>query len=175
MTNSLWRLALLLIGFGDADPVRCRVAALHVEYNPERVWPVEDVRGFVREASAVVRAVAIRADARPLTPESETGWGTVHFRVVETIRGTVPTELAFEGRVVDHDDFNGGSVPYRFVRSSGARGDCFAREYRIGAEYLFILKEGAVGLTPHWWPLAPTNEQITGEGDPWVAWVRGQG
>jgi hypothetical protein len=174
MSALVFGLTLVLIGSADADPVRCRVGALHVEYNPERVWPVEDVRGFVREASAVVRAVATRAEARPLTPGSEPGWGTVHFRVVETIRGSVPAELSLEGRVVDQDDFNSGSVPYRFVRSSGTRGDCFAREYRIGAEYLFLLKETAGRLTPHWWPLGPTNEQITGEADPWVVWVRAQ-
>ena len=58
------------------------------------------------------------------------------------------------------------------LEGAGQRGDCYAREYRRGAEYLFLLRHGPAGPTPHWAPLAPLNEQIRGAEDPWIAWVR---
>ena len=68
-----------------------------------------------------------------------------------------------------------GSVPYGHVRPSGGAG-CFAYQYRLGAEYLFLLNrvERIDGLTPYWIALGPTNEQINGADDPWVRWVREQ-
>jgi hypothetical protein len=78
------------------------------------------------------------------------------------------------GSVVSHDDFNRLPVPYGMVRSAGQRGDCDAREYRLDAEYLLILRTAYDGLNPHWKPLAPFNEQVRGADDPWVVWVRQQ-
>ena len=58
----------------------------------------------------------------------------------------------------------------------GLDGPCFAYEYRLGAEYLFLLNrvDGSDVLTPYWIALGPTNEQIRGPEDPWVRWVREQ-
>lgn len=81
-------------------------------------------------------------------------------------------DLVFPGTIVEQSDFNEGSVPYQMVRPSGQRGDCYAREYRVDGEYLFLLRDDEGTLTPYWVPLAPTNEEIRGEDDPWVAWVR---
>jgi hypothetical protein len=47
-------------------------------------------------------------------------------------------------------------------------GNCYALTYRSGAQYLLLIKAG----TPYWAPLAPTNEQVQGEDDAWVSWVR---
>jgi hypothetical protein len=74
---------------------------------------------------------------------------------------------------VARDDFNSGTVPYQMVRSAGQRGDCHAREYRAEAEYLLLLQQlGVEGLSAHWKPLAPFNEQLRGPDDPWLIWVR---
>ncbi|MFL5607097.1 MAG: phosphatase PAP2 family protein, partial [Gemmatimonadaceae bacterium] len=64
-------------------------------------------------------------------------------------------------------------VPYTMVRMAGQRGDCYARQYRRGAEYLLLLRHvDAKTLTPYWIPLAPLNEQVRGSDDAWVTWVR---
>src|SRR5688500_4721810 len=65
---------------------------------------------------------------------------------------------------------NEGTVPYSFVRREGRHGNCFARQYRQGAEYLLFLNmtAAAPALHPYWAPLAPVNEQVVGEADPWV-------
>ena len=107
----------------------------------------------------------------------------VHFTVLEVLRGAPPAELTFTGELVDRDDYNERAVPYRMVRPSGQRGSCIAYEYKVGAEYLLILRTAphvipliaeaeASRLNPYWAPLAPLNEQIRGGGDPWVRWVK---
>ncbi len=74
--------------------------------------------------------------------------------------------------------FAGRPVPYDFIRPGGRHGNCVALEYRQGAEYLLLLKRSSNQaalpdtLTPYWAALAPTNEQVFGPADPWVAWVR---
>ena len=35
-----------------------------------------------------------------------------------------------------------------------------------------FLKLSKGTMTPYWQSLAPTNEQVRGPDDPWVAWVR---
>jgi hypothetical protein len=37
---------------------------------------------------------------------------------------------------------------------------------------LMLVEEGPGILTPYWAPLLPTNEQLHGPDDPWLAWVR---
>jgi hypothetical protein len=97
----------------------------------------------------------------------------VRFEITEVLRGSVQDrQLTLQGTLVDGDDFNPLPVPYRMVRLAGQRGDCFASEYRTGAEYLQLLTENWSGLTARWWPLAPSNEQLRGPDDPWLAWVR---
>jgi hypothetical protein len=100
----------------------------------------------------------------------------VEFLILETLRGKATSKrLRFTGYAVEHDDYNLGQVPYAGVRPSGLTGACFAYEYRLGAEYLFLLQRDRAGrLTPYWAVLAPVNEQLRGTGDPWLAWVREQ-
>ena len=49
-------------------------------------------------------------------------------------------------------------------------------DYRRGAEFLLVLKwyPAGVTLTPYWYALAPTNEQLRSDQDPWLRWVRQQ-
>ncbi len=50
-----------------------------------------------------------------------------------------------------------------------------AWQYRTGAQYLSMLgKEHTGGLTLERYPLAPVNEQLHSEDDPWLLWVRTQ-
>ncbi len=126
--------------------------------------PVEEV---VREADLVVRAQAIA-----VPPNARVPGGTVLLRVLEVLRGahdrpflTVPGELA------DYRSDSARRPPYREIDCVGREpgcGACYARRYREGTEYLLLLKGG----TPYWAPLAPTNEEVSGAGDPWVVWVR---
>ena len=142
------------------------------EYRPQRI--VE----FVRRASMIVRARAVRPDSVRLEWQQggvwrRTGYPGVRFEVLERLAGdSVPDSLTLGGRIVDRDDFNSNSIPYRMVRSAGQRGDCYAQAYRLGAEYLLILNYRSGILTPYWIPLAPLNEQLRGPDDLWLAWVR---
>lgn len=152
-------------------PGTCSVGELRenarCEYQGERI------RQFIDGASVIVRA---RAVSTLLTAPSSTGGDgdpRVAFEILERIR--VPDSLrriVLRGIGVLNDDFNRDTVPYRMVRPAGQRGDCYAREYRLRAEYLLILEPRAGELTPHWKPLAPFNEQVRGQDDPWVKWVR---
>ena len=103
------------------------------------------------------------------------------FGQLEVLKGVLPGEsLRVSGILSDDDDLNEKSVPYSFVRPGGRHGNCFAMQYRVGAEYLLLLRPknepGAPvpgPLTPYWAPLSPANEQLAGGAvDPWVAWVR---
>jgi hypothetical protein len=149
---------------------------LELRETPGYRYRVERIREFIDSATIIVRAVAIGPEAySPLTerPGPVTG---VSFAVTERLRGTgIADRFVLPGMLVENDDFNPGPVPYTIVRRAGQRGDCFAREYRMGAEYLLILRESHRGvLTPYWRPLAPFNEQLRGPDDPWLLWVRQQ-
>lgn len=167
--------ALIIGGPSEAlvppEPILCSVGPLR--QNPDGYhWPVADVERFVAEADVVVRAVAVAVET---DAGNDRYASTVRFRTVEVLAGANDRgDLVFPGIIVDRSDFNEGSVPYQMVRAAGQRGDCYAREYRIDGEYLFLLRDDEGSLTPHWAPLAPTNEEIRGEDDLWVAWVRGR-
>lgn len=165
----------------------CSVSTLRRQ--PGYLYTVPQIREMVQAADVAVRAIAV--DTLPhgpydSIPQSEittvdlseiivTGYPEFRFRPVEVVRGPFSEgEFTFPGIVADGDDFNALSVPYRMVRSAGQRGDCYARDYRLGAEYLFLLKRRDDVLTPHWFALGPTNEQIRGDDDPWLQWVREQ-
>jgi len=126
--------------------------------------PVEEV---VREAELIVRARAV-----PAPPDVRGSAGTVHLRVLEVLRGTpAGPALTVPGELAAYRPDPGRRPPYREIDCVGREpgcGGCFARRYREGGEYLLLLKGG----TPYWAPLAPTNEEISGREDPWVAWVR---
>jgi hypothetical protein len=118
----------------------------------------------------------LRASPREVPPPLFGGVYTqVHFEVLEVLKGeSVAQEVTVAGALVEGDDFNRSIVPYRIVRSAGQRGDCFAKEYKRNGEYLLLLRRQAGFLTPYWAPLAPLNEQVQGQDDPWVRWVRSE-
>lgn len=135
---------------------------------------------LVASASAIVRVIAL--DSARGAPKNDVVRGArVQFRVVEVLRGSdVPAEFSVPGFLTSDDDFNSGSIPYRDVRLSGQGGSCYAFQYRRGAEYLFLLIRAretnivwtAGEWTPYWASLRPTNEQIRGDTDAWLRWVR---
>lgn len=163
-------LSALAVVIGSGRSAVCSVGEL--KESPGYRYRVERIEQFVDSASVIVRARALgnRGDSVMV------GAFAIHlvrFEVIERIRAPDSlTELQLPGELVARDDFNGGTVPYTLVRSAGQRGDCEAREYRAGAEYLLLLRPGPLGLTPHWKPLAPFNEQVRDDADPWLTWVR---
>jgi len=176
----MWSVALIIAAAAlpivTHTPERSLCSVTELRHSSGYRYRVERIGEFVDSATVIVRAVAIGVDTLDtdaVDPRYRREPAVV-FRPLETLRGTVaPDRLVFRGAVVDRDDFNPGSVPYTLVRLAGQRGDCEAKEYRLGAEYLFILRPSRRGgLTPHWRPLAPFNEQVRGAEDPWVEWVR---
>jgi hypothetical protein len=145
---------------------------------PVRHWDlVARTARLVDSATVIVRARPIAfvaaAPPDPARPSPHYASQLVTFEVLERLRGPDSlTSLVVEGELVSQDDFNPGTVPYAEIRSAGQRGNCFALEYRYGAEYLLLLRIEDGRLTPYWWPLAPLNEQVRGPGDPWIVWVR---
>jgi hypothetical protein len=141
-----------------------------------RVSPVSPEE-VVQGADAIVRAIAVEYAVPPKDPDL---WTTglpdspVRFRVIEVVKGKVESdELIQQGYVTDRDDFNELEVPYIFVRRGGRAGSCIANSYRKGAEFLLMLKRDSAGkLTPYWYALGPTNEQLRSADDPWLLWVR---
>lgn len=124
--------------------------------------PAEQV---VREAEVILRARAIEIPPWMRT----TG---VLFRVLEVVAGTYhPLFFSTTGTLADYPRPSGRVAPYEQIDCAGrvpGCGSCFARRYREGTEYLLLLRGG----TPYWAALSPTNEEISGPDDPWLAWVR---
>jgi hypothetical protein len=101
----------------------------------------------------------------------------VTFVILEVLKGRLPSStIEFNGVLTDRDDPNDRPVPYDSVRPGG-HGLCVAFNYRIGAEYLLLLRQSEYSaqpnqLTPYWVALGPTNEQLfDGVRDPWFVWV----
>lgn len=163
----------MLLGIAPAPRIVCSVGELRE--SPDYRYRVERIREFIDSATVIVRAVAVGpAEVAPSTTR-QGSTSVISFAVQERLRGGVLSDtLLLPGVLVERDDFNPGPVPYTMVRPSGQRGSCFTLEYRAGAEYLLVLTNSSRGLTPHWKPLAPLNEQIRGSEDPWLHWVRQQ-
>ena len=124
---------------------------------------------LVRTADAVARVRVI--GAAPASAELSS-WpsGAVRLEVFEVLSGGLPgSELVLPGRLHDYSSSARRPVPYDGVdcARAGGCGGCFAYDYKLGAQYLLLLKQG----TPYWAALAPTNEEVSGPSDPWVAWV----
>jgi len=98
----------------------------------------------------------------------------IRFTVLEVVKGKqAGAQIALAGRLVDVDDYNDRPVPYNFVRPSGRRGSCFTQDYRREAEHLLFLEDDAPGTYRVFGvPLSPVNEQLHGETDSWLEWVR---
>jgi hypothetical protein len=134
---------------------------------------VDVAKDIVRRADVIVRATAAEYTVPP--EPGKRPYGEVRFNVIESIRGTPPSELILKGELVDRDDFNPRKAPYEVARPNGLRGTCYAWQYRTGAQYLLLLKRTDSGeLTAEWDALSPTNEQLHSADDPWLIWVRAQ-
>jgi hypothetical protein len=134
---------------------------------------------MVRGADVIVRAIA---EDYAVPPKKSNTFSTfmpdsqIRFKVVEAIRGKLSDDyLLIHGTLVDRDDFNDQNSPYTFVRPGGRGGNCFALGYRLGAQFLLLLKKKGDNegeLTPYWYALGPTNEELHSADDPWLLWVR---
>ena len=168
MTVSRWCFwaFLLAIPFAAIRAHACSVAS--ITSNAE----------LVANADAVVRAKAVQY----AIPPADTGLITtgvpnskVRFQVLETIRGEKLADVVLPGYLVQTDDYNDQQPPYTFVRPGGRRGSCFANSYREGAQFVLFLKKTKTGeFTVNWAALAPVNEQLHSEDDPWLLWIREQ-
>jgi hypothetical protein len=82
----------------------------------------------------------------------------VRFTILELLKGRLSSStIEFNGALTDRDDRNDRPVPYDFIRPGGRRGNCFALTYRVGAEYLLLLRRSEhpsyaqpSELTPYW-------------------------
>jgi len=132
---------------------------------------------MVQQADLILRAIAVEYAVAPNPNERTTGEpdSRIRFKVLEVIRGGPQSELILPGYLMDTDDFNDHPSPYRFVRPTGRRGSCFANSYRIGAQFLLLLKKrSAEEVTANWYALGPVNEQLHSASDPWLLWVTEQ-
>ena len=157
-------LALAIAGTHAGSALRCEVRKPDgTELFP---WSLEHVQAYVDSATRIVRLRATGGDSAA---------HTVTFEPLEWLRGAPnDAQLVLPGVLVDKDDYNPASVPYNRVRPSGLRGSCIAEQYRLGAQYLLLLRDGTRWSPVFWWPLGPVNEQLRGDDDPWLAWVRGR-
>jgi hypothetical protein len=124
--------------------------------------PVISPDAMVKSADVIVRAV-------PIDSLENEG---VKFKILEVLKGNdLPATLLIKGALSKSDDYNERPVPYWHVRPSGST-SCYAYGYKENAEFLLLLNEQDGKLTPYWYPLAPTNEQLRSGNDPWLVWVR---
>jgi hypothetical protein len=127
---------------------------------------IDTAEQITAKAEQIVRAQVIAATPGP----RERPWsGQVTFKVLEVLKGGSPgATLTLAGQTARYDGPNDQKPPYHFVRPGGRHGNCSALDYRMGGQFLLFLKDGS----PYWSALAATNEEVTGEDDPWVRWVR---
>ena len=133
---------------------------------------------LVAKAIIIVRA---NASAYSKPPTDSNLWDTrvpdsvIRFDVAEIVksRQQIPKSLFIHGYLSDHNDYNDGSVPYRFIRSNGRYGSCVANTYKQYAEFLLFLNDQ---YSPYWDALTPVNEQLhpPASNDPWLHWVKKQ-
>ena len=143
-----------------------------ITYRPNAVGVVHGADLIVRAANrGYLEAPANENEWTTGTPDSE-----LVFDVVEVLKGdrtlTQVILNGYEGRV---DDFNDRPVPYDFVRPGGRGGSCFANTYKVGAEFLLMLRYSrtlGTYYTVNWYALGPVNEQLRSAEDPWLLWVR---
>ena len=134
------------------------------------------VPDLIGRADAIIVGKAFHYAVEPDPAIRTTGVpaAVVQFEVEEILRGTAGlSELALHGYLSSVDDFNDRPAPYDFVRRNGRKGSCYANTYRQGASFLLFLKVQEGGFTVNWSPLAPANEQLRGDQDPWLMWVKG--
>lgn len=145
------------------------------------VGPLPSADSLVRKAEVIARVRAESLSSEPGRAGIMAGSSTqVRFAVLELLKGRLPSPtIDFNGSLMDRDDPNDHPVPYNFIRPGGRSGNCFALAYRVGAEYLLLLRRAdhpsyaqPNDVTPYWAPLSPTNEQLLGgASDAWFVWV----
>jgi len=135
-------------------------------------------------AEYIVRATAVEY-ARPPIPFHQTRGvpeSKVRFKIEEVLKGDSLTgTIVLNGFLTDKDDFNDQSVPYPGVRLGGRHGNCYAFNYKQGAQYLLFLKKAShikwpratTVFTVDIDPVAPVNEQLHSSDDPWVYYIKG--
>ena len=148
---------------------------------PCQAGPRPPAERLVSDAEVIARVRAEGLSSTPGRPGFLTDSPTqVRFAILEVLKGRLSSStIEFNGALTDRDDRNDRPVPYNFIRPGGRGGNCFALEYRAGAEYLLLLRRAdqspdaqPVELTPYWAPLSPTNEQLFGgASDAWFVWV----
>lgn len=145
------------------------------------ITPLPTAETLIRRAEVILRA---RVQGLASTPGKPDGSGDgsstqVRFVVLDVLKGRLTSStIEFNGELTESDDGNNHAVPYGFVRPGGRSGNCYATTYRVGAEYLLMLRRqdhpsvAQPGvLTPYWAALSPTNEQLfDGVEDPWFVW-----
>lgn len=91
----------------------------------------------------------------------------VTFEPIRTLKGA-PLATRFEllGSL-KYFGSNKESVPYKLARPGAQRGMCFAYDYKLSGTFLLFLKNGS----PYWSAVRPTNEEVFGPRDKWLAWV----
>ena len=155
-------LSIAIVGLPVPPAIPCSIGELRE--SPGYQYRIDRVAENVDSAARIVRVRAIRADS---------GASTVTVLAVEWLRGKENSDtIVLRGVAVERDDFNALPVPYQMVRPAGQRGDCYAHEYRLGREYLLLLRDGVGRYPLYWWPLGPVNEQLHGVDDAWLKWVR---
>jgi hypothetical protein len=133
--------------------------------------PRPTTQEMVAQSDVIVRAVAGDYVPGAAMVDTPLGHGApIAFAITETIRGQLPGALVVFGELSQVDRFNGATVPYMFGPLKGSL--CHPINYRKGTSYLFLLKNRPDGLTPYWHALAPLNEQLKSDTDPWLTWVR---
>jgi len=78
----------------------------------------------------------------------------------------LPSNLILPGYLVENDDFNDHAPPYNFVRPNGRRGSCFANSYRLGGQFLLLLKKRSSEYTVNWYSRVQQKRQQTPRGPP---------
>jgi hypothetical protein len=150
-------------------------AGFHAQSMACTVMSVRGPRQIVRTANLIVRDTAVHY-VKPHTGDVWTTGvpkSTVGFDVLEVLRGRLKgDEILLHAYLSHENDFNDHPVPYTFVRRNGRRGSCYANTYRKGAQFLLFLQAREEGLAMNWCAPRPVNEQITGELDRWLLWVR---
>jgi hypothetical protein len=140
--------------------------------------PVPSPVDLVRAADVIVRATAVAYQGTTtekyganLEPQTRIG-----FEVREVIRGSgVSDVIVLPGFLVEKDDFSDAPVPRTMVRWGGRTGNCYADDYQRGGQFLLFLRRASNGAySARWSPLAPINEQLLGDDDPWLNWVRAE-
>jgi len=135
------------------------------------------------DADLIVRAQAVKYNKEPGdlrttgVPDSK-----VEFEIKEVLKGdSISGIITLNGYLSDKDDFNDSPVPYDFVRPNGRHGSCFANTYKQGADFLLFLKKSSevkwpkvtTAYTVDISALAPVNEQLHSENDPWIFYIKG--